>query len=107
MIGIDLSDGLFHSVIPGDQTSMFGVCRFVERVVTSDDWVSYVVFGDVYPEVDHLILEKSEIPKQRFSDSAVAVPVLVLSTGNGVKVEDDVYIVAATNVYDVVQQLEA
>jgi hypothetical protein len=107
MVRVDLSDGLFHSIVPGDETSMFGVCRFVERVVASDDWIANVVFGDMYPEVDHLILEKSEIPEKCFSDSAVAMPVLVLSTGNSVKVKNNVDVVAAADVYDVVQQLEA
>jgi hypothetical protein len=86
---------------------MFGVCRFVERVVASDDWIANVVFGDVYPEVDHLILEKSKIPEKCFSNSAVTVPVLVLSTRNGVKVKDNVYVVASADIHDVVQQLEA
>jgi hypothetical protein len=48
------------------------------------------VLGDVNPEIDHLILENLEVPEERFSDTAVTVPVLILSTRNGVEVKDDV-----------------
>ncbi|KAH0445822.1 cellulase, partial [Aureobasidium melanogenum] len=50
------------------------------------------VFGDMHPQIDHLVLEDSKVPEQSLANATVTVPILV---------------VAATNVHNVVQQFEA
>ena len=83
------------------------VRRLVERVVPRDPGIVAVVLGDGLPQVHHAILEVRVRPELRPLGGVVAVPVLVLRTGNRVQVEDRVDPVSGAGLHDPVEQPES
>ena len=48
--------------------------------------ITLVVRGDFFPKIDHPVLEFDELPEQRFMDTRIGVPILVLPSWNGMQV---------------------
>jgi hypothetical protein len=90
VIWIDFADGFLCPFIPGNQPSVFGICRLVQRVVAGDDWVAGVVFRDLDPESDRLVLEDFEVPEQSLGTATIGVPILVLAARNAVQIQDHI-----------------
>ena len=69
---------------------MFGICGFVERVVTGDPLVVLVVDGELFPQPDDSVLVVLVVPKVGDVPSVIGVPVCVLTAGSGVQVKNGV-----------------
>lgn len=65
MIGVDRADGFVDTVVECYNTGVGGVGRFVERVVTSYPFISFVVCGECLPEPDGAILKILVVPDLR------------------------------------------
>jgi hypothetical protein len=68
--------------------------------------IPFVVCSYLCPQVDHAILEVLELPKESLVNTRVRVPVLVLSTGNCVQVENNIEIFGCTTLDDSIQSFE-
>lgn len=69
--------------------------------------IPLVVRGDFFPKIDHPVLEFHKLPKQCFVDTGIGVPVLVLTTWNGMQVQHDVKILCCATLDDSIQDTES
>lgn len=54
--------------------------------------ISLVVRSDLFPKINHPVLEIYELPEQCLVDTRIRVPVLVLPSRNGMQVQHDVQV---------------
>jgi hypothetical protein len=52
--------------------------------------IALVVCGDFFPKIDHPVLELHKLPEQCFVDTRIGVPVLILTSWNGMQVQHNV-----------------
>lgn len=90
MVRIDIPDRRHDTVVECQQTSPLRVSGLVHGVVTSNPWIAFVSSRNMFPQVDRPVLEVFVVPEGGVSGRVIAVPILVLSTGKGVKVENSV-----------------
>ena len=62
MIRIDLPDRLFNSFVKSQQSRMFLVAWFIQRVVSCDPCIVFVVFSEMFPDLDGSILKVFVFP---------------------------------------------
>ena len=69
--------------------------------------ISLVVKGDLFPKIDHPILEIYELPEQRLVYTGIGVPVLVLPSWDGMQVQHDVQILCCTTLDDSIEDAKS
>lgn len=90
MVRINIPNCGHNTVVECQQTSPLTVSRLVHGVVTGYPWIALVSSGNMFPQVDRSVLEVFVVPECGVSGRVIAVPILVLSTRQGMKVEDSV-----------------
>jgi len=103
---VDLPDRIVEAIVVLDQVGVFGFGGFVERVVTGDPPVVFVVGGKLFPQPDDSVLVVLVIPEICDVPSVVGVPICVLTAGSGVQVKDGVDAVLGTEVDHPIEMLE-
>lgn len=106
VIGILGTDGSVNFIVELHNASVFGVGGFVEGVVAGDPLVALVVLGELSPEPKDALLVVSVVPEIGDVATMIRMPVSVLTTGGGMKIEDGVDAVLRTDVDDTIQVLE-
>jgi hypothetical protein len=96
VIGINLADDRDDAIVEGQKPGPLRVGRLVHGIVACNPWVSFVAFGDVPPQIDSPILKVDVIPKGGVTGGIVRVPVLILTSREGMQVEDSVNVVLGT-----------
>lgn len=107
VVNIDLPDRFVETIIVFDETGVCWFGGFVERVVTGDPLVIFVVGGELFPQPDDSILVIFVVPKIGDVPSVVGMPVCVLTAGGGVQVKDSVNTVFGTEVDHPIEVLES
>jgi hypothetical protein len=69
--------------------------------------ISLVVKGDLFPKIDHPVLEIYELPEQRLVYPGIGVPVLVLPSWDGMQVQHDVQILRCTTLDDSIEDAKS
>ena len=106
MFGIDSSYGFVQPLVEGPDCIAAGVARFVHKVVSCDPRVMAVAARQDLPEVHHPVLKVLVRPERGPVGRVVAVPVLVLGTGQSMEVDDAVQAVAGCTLDRTVEQFE-
>jgi hypothetical protein len=88
VVWIDCSDFWLKSVIKRGQAPVFGITWFVDRVVPSDVGIVRIALGNFYPKPDNPVLEIFVLPEQGFLRAAVGMPIWILTSRQGMKIED-------------------
>lgn len=71
MLWVNVTDGFLDTVVEGNETDMVGVCWLIQRIVSGDDRVAAISFGDSSPEIDYTVLELPRLPKESFGDPRI------------------------------------
>lgn len=69
--------------------------------------ISLVVKSDLFPKIDHPVLEIYELPEQRLVYPGIGVPVLVLPSWDGMQVQHDVQILRCTTLDDSIEDTKS
>lgn len=69
--------------------------------------ISLVVKSDLFPKIDHPVLEIYELPEQRLVYPGIGVPVLVLPSWDGMQVQHDVQILCCTTLDDSIEDAKS
>lgn len=69
VVGIDLTNGLVDAMVEVDKTSVVGISRLIQGVVTSDPSVVFVMLGEFLPEPDDTVLVIFVEPKSGDMDA--------------------------------------
>lgn len=76
-----------------------------------NDWyymdIILAVRGDYFPKIDHPVVEFHKLSKQRFVDTEIGVPGLVLTSWNGMQIQHDVKILCCATLDDSIQDKES
>jgi hypothetical protein len=81
MIGVNVADCWYNSVIKCQQATPFGISRLVHGVIARNPRIALVSPGNMFPEINSSILEVFVIPESSMAGGVVRVPVLILATG--------------------------
>ena len=106
VVGIDLPDRIVQTIVVLDEADMLWLCGLVERVVTGDPLVGFVVGSELFPQPNHSVLMVLVIPEIGNVPSVVRVPVCVLTAGGGVQIKNGVNAVFAAEVDHPIEVLE-
>ena len=106
MVSVDLPDRIVEAIVVLDKTGVCWFGGFVERVVTSDPPVIFVVGGELFPQPDDSVLMVLMVPEICDVPSVVRVPVCVLAAGSGVQVENGVNAVLGAKVNHPIEVFE-
>lgn len=82
VVGVDSSDGIIYPIVEIDHTRLGGVRGFIEGVVPGNPGITFVMFGELFPEPDGSVLVVFVKPESGDVRTGVGVPVGVLSTGS-------------------------
>ena len=103
MVRIDGAYRLLEPLVEGTDRGALGIPRLVHRVVAGDPRIAAIVVGEVLPQVDDPILELPLRPEVRPLGRIVAVPMLVLSAGHRVQIQDRVDAVPGAGIHHAVE----
>jgi hypothetical protein len=87
---INGADADLDAGVEGGETVVQSVAGLIDGIVACDPGIGFVVCGDLFPEPDGAVLEVFVVPEGGIVGAAVAVPVGVLTTREGVEIEDGV-----------------
>lgn len=107
MVGVGRTNGIVHPLVKLDDGRVRRVCGLVQGVIPCDPLVSGVVPRELGPQPDRTVLKVLVDPKVGDVGASIAVPVRVLPSRCGVKIEDGVNALLGTEIDDAVEVLEA
>ena len=106
VVWVGRTDRGVYAVVERDNARVVWVGGLVERVIARDPRVAHIVLRELLPEPDDAVLEVLMLPELGDVGAGVRVPVGVLATRGGVKIEDGVDAVLGAQVDDTVEVLE-
>lgn len=107
MVSVDRPDRVVEAIVVLDEAGVFGFGGFIERVVTGDPIIVFVVSGKLFPQPDDSVLVVLVVPEICDVSSVVGVPVCVLATGGSVQIKNGVNAVFGAEVYHPIEVLES
>ena len=99
VVDVDAPDRVVETIVVLDEAGVLWFSRFVERIVTGDPFVVFIVGGELFPKPDDPVLVVLVVPEVGNVPSVVGVPVRVLTSRGGVQIKNCVNAVSGTEVY--------
>jgi hypothetical protein len=80
VIGVNVPDCWYNSVIKCQKATPFGISGLVHGVIASNPWIALISPSNMLPDINGSILEVFMIPESSMAGGVVGVPILVLAT---------------------------
>src|SRR5260370_14015128 len=106
-MGSDGGNGLVERSVERYDSLFTGITRLIDGIIARHPGMSLVTIGYSFPEVYYPVLEVLMLPEQGFVGRVVAMPVLILVTGQGMQVDDRVDLLLGTQDDKRIQGFEA
>lgn len=78
MVRVNFPDGVEHTIVELNNSSLGCISRFVERIVSGNPGVAFVVLSELLPEPDSPVLEVLMQPECSNVAACISMPVGIL-----------------------------